>query len=101
MHSEITIGDSMVMVADAMMGGAPTQASIHLYVPDADAVWSRATAAGAKVEIPLADQFWGDRYGVVSDKWGNRWSIATHKEDPSPEEMMKRMEEAMKKMPKP
>jgi uncharacterized glyoxalase superfamily protein PhnB len=100
MHSEIKIGDSLVMVADAMMG-PPTQASIHLYVPDVDASWSRATAAGAKVEMPLADQFWGDRYGVLSDKWGNRWSLASHKEDVPPAEMPKRMEEAMKNMPPP
>ena len=100
MHSEIKIGDSLVMVSDAMMN-APTQSSIHLYVPDADAIWTRAVAAGAKVEQPIADQFWGDRWGVLSDKWGNRWGIATHKEDVSPEEMQKRGEEAMKNMPQP
>ena len=100
MHSEIKIGDSLVMVSDAMMN-APTQSSIHLYVPDADAIWTRAVAAGAKVEQPIADQFWGDRWGVLSDKWGNRWGVATHKEDVSPEEMQKRGEEAMKNMPQP
>ena len=100
MHSEIKIGDSIVMVSDAMMN-PPTQSSIHLYVPDADAIWTRAVAAGAKVEQPLVDQFWGDRWGVLSDKWGNRWGIATHKEDVSPEEMQKRGEEAMKNMPQP
>jgi uncharacterized glyoxalase superfamily protein PhnB len=100
MHAEIKIGDSMVMVSDAMMN-PPTNSSIHLYFNDADAVWKQATAAGAKVELPIADQFWGDRYGVVSDKWGNRWGIATHKEDVSPDEMRTRMAEAMKNMPKP
>ena len=100
MHGEIKIGDSVVMVADAMMG-PPTAASIHLYVDDVDATWTRAVAAGAGVVMPLADQFWGDRYGVLSDKWGNRWSMATHKEDLSPEEMGKRSEEAMKQMPRP
>ncbi|HMF44031.1 MAG TPA: VOC family protein [Polyangia bacterium] len=100
MHSEIKIGDSLVMVSDAMMN-PPTQSSIHLYVPDADAIWARALAAGAKVEQPLVDQFWGDRWGVLSDKWGNRWGVATHKEDVSPEEMQKRGEEAMKNMPQP
>ena len=73
----------VVMVADAIMG-PPTAASIHLYVDDVDAAWTRAIAAGAGVVMPLADQFWGDRYGVLSDKWGNRWSMATHKEDLSP-----------------
>ena len=100
MHSEIKIGDSIVMVSDVMMNAA-TKSSIHLYVPDADVVWNRATDAGAKVEMPIADMFWGDRYGVLSDKWGNRWAVATHKEDVSSEEMKKRSEEAMKNMPQP
>jgi PhnB protein len=98
MHSEIKIGDSIVMVSDAMMNPA-TSSSIHLYVDDADALWSRATAAGAEVVMPIADQFWGDRYGVLKDKWGNRWAVAQHKEDVSPEEMRRRGEEAMKNMP--
>lgn len=100
MHAEIKIGDSIVMVADAMMG-PPTTSGIHLYVDDVDAAWARATAAGASVMMPLADQFWGDRYGVLTDKWGNRWSLASHKEDLSPEQMRKRTEEAMKNMPRP
>ena len=100
MHSEIKIGDSLLMVSDTMMNPA-TQSSIHLYVPDADAMWKRAVAAGAKVEMPLADQFWGDRWGVLSDKWGNRWGIATHTKDVSPDDMKRLGEEAMKNMPKP
>jgi PhnB protein len=100
LHGEVKIGDSIVMVADAMMG-PPTTAVIHLYVADADAAWARATAAGAKIEMPIADMFWGDRYGVLSDNWGNRWSIATHKEDVAPAEMGKRAAETMKNMPKP
>ncbi|HEY4187591.1 MAG TPA: VOC family protein [Polyangia bacterium] len=101
LHSELRIGDSIVMLADAMMGGPPLTAGIHLYVADADAAWARATAAGAQVVMPLADMFWGDRYGVLTDKWGNKWSIATHKEDVLPEEMGVRAAEAMKNMPKP
>jgi uncharacterized glyoxalase superfamily protein PhnB len=97
MHGEIKIGDSIVMVADAMMG-APTQASLHLYVQDVDALWAKALAAGCQVVMPLENQFWGDRYGTVSDKWGNRWSMASHKEDLSPDEMKRRMDEAMKQM---
>jgi PhnB protein len=100
MHAEIKVGDSMVMVSDAMMNPA-TKSSVHLYVQDADAAWARATAAGAGVVMPIADMFWGDRYGVVSDKWGNRWGIATHKEDVSPADMRTRMAEAMKNLPKP
>jgi PhnB protein len=100
MHSEIKIGDSVVMVSDAMMSPA-TKSAIHLYVPDANTTWARATAAGCQVVMPIADMFWGDRYGVLSDKWGNRWSIATHIEDVGPEEMKKRSAEAMKQMGKP
>lgn len=96
-HSEIKIGDSIVMVMDPMMGAA-TQVGVHLYVPDVDALWAKATAAGCQVVLPLGDQFWGDRYGVLSDKWGNRWSMATHKEDVPPDEMKRRMEEAFKQM---
>src|SRR5436309_15947543 len=81
MHSEIKIGDSILMVTDPMMPGQATKSALNLYVPDANAAWSRATAAGCQVEMPLADQFWGDRYGVLKDKWGNRWSTAQHIED--------------------
>jgi PhnB protein len=95
MHAEIKIGDSIVMISDAMQM-PPTQSSLHLYVDDCDAVWQRATAAGCKVEMPLDNMFWGDRYGVVTDGWGNRWAISSHKEDVPASEMPKRMEEAMK-----
>jgi PhnB protein len=97
MHGEIKIGTSIVMISDAMMN-PPTQASLHLYVDDADAWWKRATAAGAQVVMPIGDMFWGDRYGVLSDKWGNRWAIGQHKEDVPREEMRKRAAEAMKQM---
>ncbi len=97
MHAEIKIGNSIVMLSDAMQM-PPTQSSLHLYVDDCDALWKRATDAGAKIEMPLQDQFWGDRYGVVADRWGNRWAISTHKEDVPAAEMPKRMAEAMKNM---
>ena len=96
MHAELKIGDSIVMLAEATMS-PPTKASLHIYVEDADAAWKKAVAAGAKVEMPLEDAFWGDRYGVLADNWGNRWSIATHKEDLTEAEMQKRAGEAMKK----
>jgi len=97
MHAEIKIGNSIVMLSDAMMSPA-TQSNIHLYVEDVDAAWKRAVDAGAQVVMPIADQFWGDRYGVLSDKWNNRWSLASHKEDVAPADMQKRMAEAMKQM---
>lgn len=99
MHAEIKIGNSIVMIGEAMMNPA-TQTSLHLFVEDCDAAWARATGAGCKVEMPLADQFWGDRYGVLSDKFGNRWSIASRKEELSSEEMQKRGVAAMAAMMK-
>ena len=98
MHSELKIGNSAVMISDAMMSPA-TKSSLHLYVPDADALWARAIAAGAQIVMPIGDMFWGDRYGTLSDKWGNRWSIATHKEDVPQDEMAKRMADAAKSRP--
>jgi PhnB protein len=97
MHAELKIGNSMVMISDAAMN-PPTQASLHLHVDDCDAMWMRATAAGCKVEMPIADMFWGDRYGVVSDGFGNRWAIATHKEDVPRDEMRSRLEKVMAEM---
>src|SRR5207244_2153110 len=97
MHAELKIGDSMLMIADPMQDSATTSV-VHIYVPDADATWQRAVAAGATVEMPIADQFWGDRYGILRDRWGNRWSIGTHKEDVPPAEMGNRAAEAMRQM---
>jgi PhnB protein len=98
-HAEISIGESRVMLADEMpdmkilappsLGGTPV--SIHLYVEDCDALFNQAVSAGAKIERPVADQFYGDRSGVITDPFGHKWSIATHKEDVSPEEMQERM----------
>jgi PhnB protein len=97
-HAEITIGDSRVMLADefpemgargpASFGGSPV--SIHLYVEDVDAVVATAVAAGAKLERPVKDQFYGDRTGGVKDPFGHTWYVATHKEDVSMEEIEKR-----------
>ena len=98
-HAEFRIGDSIVMMADESpeqgikgpqtLGG--TSAGIALYVEDCDALFRRAVDAGAKVERPLEDQFYGDRSGTVTDPFGHRWTIGTHKEDVPPEEMEKRM----------
>jgi PhnB protein len=94
MHAELEFGDSIVMLSDVMQN-TPTASAIHLYVTDADALFARATKAGCQVMMPLQDMFWGDRYGIVLDKWGNRWSIATHKEDVPPGEMQTRMQAQM------
>ena len=96
MHAEIRIGDSRVMMSDAVMGtkgpkgfgGSP--ASLWLYVDDCDALFNRAVAAGAEVLMPVGDQFWGDRFGAITDPFGYRWSFATHKEDLTREEIEQR-----------
>ena len=67
-----------------------TTVSLYLYVQDADRVCSQAIAAGAKSVMPVADMFWGDRAGTVTDPFGHQWTIATHKEDVPPEEMKRR-----------
>jgi PhnB protein len=90
-HAEITIGDSLIMVADASPQVAAGQGNIFLYVENVDEVYKRALAAGARSEMELADQFYGERSGSVRDEFGNRWSLATHIEDVSEEEMMRRM----------
>ena len=97
-HAEIRIGDSPIMLADEFpemghrspqsLGGSPV--SILLYVEDVDALFNQAVSAGAKVQKPVQDQFYGDRIGGVTDPFGHVWYIATHKEEVSPEEMRKR-----------
>ncbi len=98
-HAEIRIGDSQLMLADEMpemkilgpqsVGGTPV--SLCLYVEDSDALFSQAVSAGGIVERAMADQFYGDRSGVITDPFGHKWAIATHKEDVSPDEIRRRM----------
>ncbi|HTD67982.1 MAG TPA: VOC family protein [Candidatus Limnocylindria bacterium] len=98
MHADLKIGDSRLFLVDEFpemncrgprtIGGTPV--TIHMYVEDVDAAFSKAVAAGAQVRMPLADMFWGDRYGVLEDPFGHAWSMATHKEDLTPEEIGKR-----------
>jgi PhnB protein len=100
-HAELTIGDSVIMLADEFpdmgaqgpksVGGSPV--TIHVYVEDVDATFDRAVNAGASVLRPVEDKFYGDRGGEFEDPFGHRWSIATHVEDLSPEEMQRRMGE--------
>ena len=92
MHAELKIGDSRVMVADASEQCQPTQAQLYVYVPNADATYQRAIAAGATSSMAPADMFYGDRSGSVKDPSGNTWFIATHKEDVAPQELAKRAE---------
>src|SRR5579864_1117396 len=105
-HAEIKIGDSMIMLADEMPGSGSrspqslggTTSGVFLYVENVDTVFNQAVSAGAKVEAPVSDMFWGDRYGRVKDPFGHSWSVATHKEDVAPAEMSKRMQEFAAKM---
>jgi PhnB protein len=104
-HAEIKIGNSPIMLADEFpemgalspqtIGGSPV--SIFLYVENVDALANQAIAAGAKVLMPVQDQFWGDRYGKLADPFGHLWDIATHKEDVAPEEIHKRVAAAFGK----
>lgn len=104
MHAEIRIGDSRVMMNDAMMGGkgpsayGGSPASLWVYVDDCDALFNRAVSAGATVEMAVADQFWGDRGGSIVDPEGYRWWIATRKEDLTDEEVRKRAADFFKQM---
>ena len=98
-HAELKIGDSPIMIADEYpqmgyrspkaLGGTPV--SIMIYVEDVDTVYKRAIDAGAKEVKPLQDQFYGDRSGTLTDPFGHVWTVATHKEDVSMEEMNRRM----------
>ncbi len=97
-HAEMQIGDSHIMLADEppnavnrspeALGGSPVL--LHLYVPDVDAVFAKAVAAGAKITRPVANQFYGDRSGGFEDPFGHTWYVATHVEDVSKEEIDRR-----------
>jgi len=101
MHAAMKIGDSTVMLADEMpewgslgpkaLKGSPV--TIHIYVEDVDALVARAVKAGAKVTMPVEEQFWGDRYGKLEDPFGHHWSVATHVRDVTPEEMKRAMQQ--------
>jgi PhnB protein len=99
MHGSIRIGDSTVMLSDEFpeMGGLGPKSlkgspvTIHLYVEDVDTFAARAVAAGAKVTMPVADMFWGDRYGQLEDPFGHRWSVGTHVRDVTPDEIQQAM----------
>ena len=102
-HAAVRIGDSTLMLVDEMpewgalgpkaLKGSPV--TVHLYVEDVDATVASAVAAGAKVTMPVADMFWGDRYGQLEDPFGHRWSVATHTRDLTPAEMNEGMARMM------
>ena len=91
MHAQVKIGDSPVMIADSSPQYGPMPVMLHLYVPDVDATYAKAVAAGGTSLREPADQFYGDRSGGVRDPFGNQWWISTHVEDVSEEEMARRM----------
>jgi PhnB protein len=103
MHAELKIGDSMIMLSDEhpqmgalspeSVGGSPM--GLHVYVENVDAVVQKAVEAGAKLDRPVKDQFYGDRSGSLTDPFGHKWYVATHVEDIAPEELSKRAAAAM------
>lgn len=103
-HAEIRIGDTAVMLADehpeigfqspTSLGASPV--AFMLYVEDVDAAVQRAVVAGAELQRPVADQFYGDRSGEIVDPFGYRWTLSTHIEDVSDEEMQRRAAEFQK-----
>jgi len=107
MHAELKIGNSRFMLNDVMAGGkgpkayGGSPASFWLYVDDSDALFNRAVAAGATVQMPMADQFWGDRAGAFADPEGISWWVATRKEDLTTDEIQQRFAEFMKQMSQP
>jgi PhnB protein len=108
MHASLKIGDSDLMLADEFPGSpvrAPqslggTSVVLNLMVEDVDSLWNRAVEAGAKVTMPLANQFWGDRYGQLLDPYGHSWALLSHVEDVAPEEMERRSKAIFAEMAK-
>jgi uncharacterized glyoxalase superfamily protein PhnB len=106
MNADLRIGDSILMLSEEFpdmgakspqsLGGSPV--TIHIYVDDVDKLFNQAQSAGTKAVMPVMDMFWGDRYAQVTDPFGHKWSMATHKEDLSPAEIEKRGRAAFEKM---
>lgn len=102
MHAMVKIGDSTIMLADAFSecgalspkGLKDSPVYLHIYVEDVDAALAQAEAAGATITMPAMNMFWGDRYGQLTDPIGHRWSIATHKQDLTPEQIQEAMKAA-------
>lgn len=86
-HAEIQIGDSIVMICQANAEMPASHSNLYLYVKDVDKVVAQAVKAGAKSEMPVTDMFWGDRFGVVADPFGQKWEVATHTRDLTPQQI--------------
>lgn len=101
MHAELKLGDSILMLCEesveygalSPLSAKTAGVTLHLYVADADLVYNRALKAGARVRMPLADMFWGDRYGQLVDPFGHIWAVATHQEDLTKQEIVRRQQE--------
>jgi len=108
MHASLKLGDSTFMLNDEFpewnnlspLSSGGSGVTVHVYLENVDVAFDRAVSAGAKVTMPLLDQFWGDRYGVLMDPFGHKWSLATHVRDVSEAEMRQAQIDAMAKMPK-
>lgn len=102
-HAALRIGSSMLFVNDVFpdMGGSPSQSSLWLYVSDVNAWFERAVEAGAKAIMPPADMFWGDRMAQLADPFGQKWTVATHIKDLTPEEMKAAQDAFIAQMKKP
>ncbi len=108
MHATLKIGDSQLMLADEFpgmsnpaaqtLGGSPVV--LNLYSENVDTLFNQAVSAGATVKMPLANQFWGDRYGQVTDPFGHSWALGAHIEDVAPEEMERRANAVFAEMSK-
>ncbi len=101
-HASMKIGSSVFFINDAFpdMGGGAHMTSRGIYTDSVDSWWKRAVDAGGKPVMPLADMFWGDRTGTLMDPFGNRWSLAQHMKDMTPEEMKKAQDAFVASMPK-
>ena len=107
LHADLQFGDSHMMLNDEfpqwgalspLSNGGATSVTMHMYVEDVDRVFNQAVASGATVKMPVMDAFWGDRYGQLVDPFGHQWSVATHKQDLTEEEMIKASKAAMSQM---
>jgi PhnB protein len=106
-HADLQVGDSILMLNDEFPGGAVSPLSpgggsssctLHIYVENVDAIWQSAVEAGAKIKMPLANQFWGDRYGKLTDPFGHNWSLAAHIADLTEQEIEEATKAAFSKM---
>jgi len=108
MHAALKIGNSDFMLADEFPGSpirspqslGGTSVVLNIYVDDVDKLWDQAVKAGAKITMPLANQFWGDRYGHLADPYGHTWALMSHVEDVAPDEMERRAKAAFAEMGK-